>query len=130
MTKTFKLLSFLLFALVLPMIVACSNDESEPFDIKKAVGTWMCIKSTDTYQGTSYDGLLVGTQINIKENGTFTSTSYNFGKSGTYTHRENQITAKSSAGTFVVTVTIDGDKMTWKGTSSTGVNFHYVFQRE
>lgn len=130
MAKTIKLLSVLMFALALPMIVACSNDESEPFDIKKAVGTWMCVKSTDTYQGMSQDGLLVGTQIKINENGTFTSTSYNFGRSGTYTYKGNQITAKSSAGTFVVTVTIDGDKMTWRGTSSTGVSFQYVFQRE
>ncbi|MBQ5872455.1 MAG: lipocalin family protein, partial [Bacteroidaceae bacterium] len=88
------------------------------------------VKSTDTYQGMSQDGLLVGAQIKINENGTFTSTSYNFGRSGTYTYKGNQITAKSSAGTFVVTVTIDGDKMTWRGTSSTGVSFQYVFQRE
>ncbi len=42
----------------------------------------------------------------------------------------HQITAKSSAGTFVVTVTISGNKMTWNGTASNGVTFHYVFQRE
>jgi polyisoprenoid-binding protein YceI len=129
MAKTIKLLSVLMFALALPMIVACSNDESEPFDIKKAVGTWVCVKSTDTYQGKLGEGLFVGVRITINENGTFTSTSYNFGQSGTYTYRGNQITAKSSAGTFVLTVTIDGDRMTWNGKSNTGINFQYVFQR-
>ena len=59
-----------------------------------------------------------------------TSISPSFGASGTYSVSGNQITARSSAGTFVVTVTINGDKMTWNGTASNGTSFHYVFQRE
>ena len=125
--------STMLLALVaLPMAVACSSDDDdEPFDINKAVGTWMCIQSTDSYQGSSQDGLLVGAEITINNNGTYTSTSSNFGYSGTFTTDNNQITAKSSnGGSFVVTVSIKGDKMTWKGTANNGVTFKYVFQKE
>jgi hypothetical protein len=66
----------------------------------------------------------------FNQDGTFTSTSSTFGRSGTYTYKGNQITANSSAGTFVLTVTIDGDRMTWNGISDTGINFQYVFQRK
>ncbi|MBQ8715340.1 MAG: lipocalin family protein [Prevotella sp.] len=54
--------------------------------------------------------------VTIKNNGTYTSTASTFGYSGTYTISGNSITAKSDSGdTFVVTVTISGDKMTWNG---------------
>ena len=98
--------------------------------VNEAVGTWMCTQSTDSQAGYSFDGLMVGKEVSIKRDGTFTSTAPSFGASGTYSISGNQITAKSSAGTFVVTVTISGNKMTWNGTASNGVTFHYVFQRE
>jgi len=98
--------------------------------VNEAVGTWMCTQSTDSQAGYSFDGLMVGREVSIKRDGTFTSTAPSFGASGTYSISGNQITAKSSAGTFVVTVTISGNKMTWNGTASNGVTFHYVFQRE
>lgn len=127
-----KKLLFLLSIIALPMVVACSSsDENEPFDINNAIGTWMCIQSRDTYQGQSQEGLLVGAEITIYKDGTYTSTSNNFGYNGTYTSNGNQITAKNkSGGSFVVTVSIKGDKMTWNGTANNGVNFSYVFQRE
>lgn len=98
--------------------------------VNEAVGTWMCTQSTDSQAGYSFDGLMFGREVSIKRDGTFTSTAPSFGASGTYSISGNQITAKSSAGTFVVTVTISGNKMTWNGTASNGVTFHYVFQRE
>ena len=90
----------------------------------------MCIKSTDKYQGKSVEDLLVGAEITVKSDGTFTSTKASIGKNGTYTIKDNVITAKSDAGSFVVYVSINGDRMTWEGTASNGVSFTYVFQKE
>ncbi len=96
-----------------------------------AIGTWMCVESIDTQQnGASYSGLMIGKQVTINSDRTFTSTASSFGYSGTYTISGNKITAKSSSGTFVVTVSVVGDKMTWNGTASNGVRFKYVFVRE
>ena len=125
---------FIFLALMLPIVCsycACSSDDDDNIDINSAVGTWMCTKSTDTYQGYTLNGLLVGAQIVIKSDGTYTSTSTNFGSLGTYTLKGNTITAKNNRGeTFIVTVSVNGDKMTWNGTSSTGVTFYYIFARE
>ncbi len=118
------------------MLVSCGGDDSDDGSrgnelVTKAVGTWMCTSSTDSARGASVDGLMVGKQITINNNGTYTSTASTFGYSGTYTIKGNSITAKSENGdTFVVTVTISGDKMTWNGTASNGTSFHYVFIRE
>ena len=110
---------------------SCSNDDDSQIDIADAVGTWMCVESQDTSNGQTYEGLLVGAQITIRNNGTYTSTSTSFGSSGTYVLNENTITAKNNYGdTFIVKVTIKGNRMTWSGTASTGVNFKYVFARE
>ena len=131
--KRRKILAGLLLLIALPITIACSSkdDDDAPFNIDDAVGTWMCIQSTDTYQGVSHDGLLVGKEITINKNGTFTSTSSDFGYSGTYTLDGNKITAKNKSGkTAVVTVAVSGNKMTWNGTASNGVNFRYVFQKE
>lgn len=135
--KHLKIWSMMLLMLMaMPLMVACSsddkiNDGSRDEDlVAKAVGTWMCTQSTDSQGSYSVDGLMVGKEVTIKSNGTFTSTSSTFGATGTYSVSGNQITARSSAGTFVVTVTISGNKMTWNGTASNGTTFHYVFQRE
>lgn len=130
--KTKNILAALLLLIALPMTIACSSkDDDEPFNINDAIGTWMCIQSTDTYQGISQTGLLVGAEIKVNGNGTYTSTAKDFGYTGTYTTNGNKITAKSSTGsTFVVTVSFSGSTMIWKGTASNGVNFHYVFQKE
>jgi hypothetical protein len=128
--------TLMLIVMTLPIMVACGsndNDDDGARDtnlVNEAVGTWMCTQSTDSQAGYSFDGLMVGKEVSIKRDGTFTSTAPSFGASGTYSISGNQITAKSSAGTFVVTVTISGNKMTWNGTASNGVTFHYVFQRE
>ncbi|MBQ9641565.1 MAG: lipocalin family protein [Bacteroidaceae bacterium] len=115
-------------------MAACGSDEKEDtstINLNEAVGTWMCISSTDTYQGVSYTGLLTGAEITIKNDGSYTSTASSFGKQGSFTINGNTITAKNSSGdTFVVTVSIKDNTMTWQGTSSTGVSFRYVFTRE
>ena len=136
--KQLKIWSMMmLMAMALPLMVACGGDDGNDDGsrdtelIKKAVGKWMCTESTDSYQGQTYSGLLVGKEIAIYANGTYTSTSSSFGHSGTYAVKGNTITAKNQAGdTFMVTVGINGDQMVWNGTSSTGVTFRYVFIRE
>ena len=134
--KQLKIWSMMLMVMAMPLMVACGSDDSNDDGardeklVAEAVGTWMCIQSTDSQGGYSAEGLMVGKEVTIRKDGTFTSTSSSFGTSGTYTISGNQITARSSAGTFVVNVTISGDKMTWNGTASNGVTFRYVFQRE
>ena len=128
----------MLMAIALPLIVACGSDGDNDDDgsrdselVTKAVGTWMCTQSTDSFDGKSYDGMMVGKEVTINSNGTYTSTSSTFGYNGTYSIKGNTITAKSKGGaTFVVTVSISGDKMTWNGTASNGTTFQYVFARE
>ena len=125
----------MLMAMMLPLVTSCSKDSEESASgadlVSQAVGTWMCTASRDTQtNGLSYDGLMLGKQITIKSDGTFTSTAPTFGYTGTYTVSGNKITARSSSGTFVVTVSIKGDTMTWNGTASNGVRFNYTFVRE
>ena len=119
--------------IILPMFMACGSDDSkgEPdtFNVSDAYGSWMCVKSTDKYQGQSVDGLLVGKTITIYDNGTFTSDASSMGRKGTYTINGNVITAKSSEGTFVVNVKLNSKEMEWEGTASNGVSFTYVFQK-
>ena len=126
----------MLMVMMMPVVVACSSDDEDNGSrdsdlLRQAIGTWMCTQSTDSAMGRSYDGLLVGKQVTINADGTFKSTAPSFGYSGTYTIKGNSITAKNTNGdTFVLTVTISGDKMTWKGTASNGTSFQYVFIRE
>ena len=111
---------------------SCSKDDEneQPFNVADAVGTWMCVESSDTSYGQTYDGLLVGAQITINSNGTYTSTASSFGAVGSYVVNENTITARNKSGdTFVVKVTIKDNRMTWEGTASTGVKFKYLFNR-
>ena len=126
----------MLMVMALSTMVACGSDDDDNGAsgadlVKEAVGTWMCTQSTDSQKGQSFDGLMVGKEVTIKADGTYTSTSSSFGYSGTYKISGNTITAKSNTGaTFIVTVTINGSKMTWNGTASNGTTFSYVFQKE
>ena len=111
---------------------SCGDDDEtvETVNIPDAVGTWICVESYDTSYGQTYSGLLVGALITIKDDGTYTSTAPSFGESGTYVVNENTITARNKDGdTFVVTVSVKNNRMTWKGTASTGVNFQYIFKK-
>ena len=132
---------FLLLAL--PMMLmsfvfcGCGDDDekteviSDGELISKAIGTWMCVKSTDTQQGHSYDGLMVGKEVTINAGGTYTSTAQSFGYTGTYSVNGNTVTVKSnSGGTFVITVTFSGKRMIWEGAANNGVTFKYYFDRE
>lgn len=139
--KQLKNKSILMLVITTLMLAsACSKDKdnnnesvSAP-NISQAVGTWMCTESTDNYLGQSVTGLLVGTEITIMADGTYTSTAKSgksvMGESGTWSINGNIITAKTTGYTFLVTATINENKMIWDGTASNGVNFHYVFLKE
>lgn len=129
----------LLMIAAIPLVMSCGGDDEESGGggdrdgdlISKAIGTWMCTQSTDTGQGQTYQGLMVGKEVTINANGTYTSTAQSFGYTGNYTASGNKITARSNNGSsFVITVSISGDRMTWDGTASSGVTFKYVFVRE
>ena len=135
--KELKNLSLLVLAVIVTMSVltSCSKDSDDDTPqgnelVSQAIGTWMCTYSLDSGAGRSYEGLMVGKEVTINADGTYTSTASSFGYSGTYTISGNQITAKSSSGTFVVTVSIKGNEMTWNGTASNGTTFRYDFTRE
>ena len=136
--KKISFLSIMMLVLMaMPLFVSCGSDDDNDDGardsqlVAEVSGTWMCVESTDTQQsGYELKNLIVGKEVTIKKDGTFTSNAPSFGKSGTFTVSGNSITAKSEVGTFVVTVTVSGNKMTWDGTASNGVKFHYVFQRE
>ena len=131
--KLLLMLTIMMVAALCVGFVSCKSESEtkEPINIADAIGTWMCVESYDTTLGQTYNGLLVGAQITIKNDGTYTSTASSFGTSGTYVVNENTITARNNRNeTFVVSVTIKGSRMTWEGTSSTGVKFKYTFSKE
>ena len=137
MNKLVNLSTWMLAVIMMSMMTACGSDGDDnggSIDVNQAVGTWMCIQSTDTYRGQSVTGLLIGTEITIKADGTYTSTASSgtsvMGNSGTYTINGNTITAKTTGYTFVMQASFSGNRMTWNGTASNGVTFHYVFQKE
>lgn len=128
-----KFWSMMMLLMMMPLVSSCGGDDDGPSgdELKKqAIGLWMCIESRDEGGGRVYSGLMVGKEVNIMANNTYTSTASTFGYTGTYMLNGNTITAKSNAGTFLVTVSINGDKMSWEGTASNGTKFRYVFQRE
>lgn len=127
-----RMMAIMLVSALSVTFTSCGDDDDavDPLNVQDAVGTWICVESHDTSYGQTYDGLLVGALITIMDNGTYTSTAPSFGENGTYVVKENTITAKNSSGdTFVVTVSVKNNRMTWEGTSSTGVNFQYIFKK-
>lgn len=138
--KKLNFWSTMLLALVaLPMAVACSSDDDdEPINIDDAVGTWICIQSKDTYQGKTYENQIVGAEVTVSKNGTYVMSYGELTETGTFVVDGNVITARGKMAfdgttyseTAVITITIKGNKMTWSGTSTNGVTFKYVFQKE
>lgn len=98
--------------------------------VRKATGTWICTQSTDTKNGKMYEGLMVGNELTINADYTYSSTSQDFGYKGTYSVEGDKISAHSNSGkTFVISASVIGNQMTWKGASGNNVTFNYTFQR-
>lgn len=128
----------MLAMLTMSLVMSCGDDDKGGSGktptgddlVKKATGTWICTESIDKKNGKTYDGLMVGNQLTINDDYTYWSTSQDFGLRGTYTVEGNKITATSDTGkTFVITVSVVANKMTWTGTSANNVTFNYTFQR-
>ena len=134
MEKNIFSFSFLSVLILVFVFISCNKDGSDdydkPFDINKAIGTWRCFQSTDTYQGQTYQDLIYGKTITIKSDGTYTSTASSLDNTGTYSVNGNIITLKSNGGDRLkIYASINNDKMMWEGTSSTGATFKYNFER-
>lgn len=132
-----KIFSYLLIVLPLvmiaPLMTACSNDDKEDeyiIKVEDAIGKWYCVKSTDISGGYTMENLFVGHIVTINGDGTYTSTSSSFGTSGTYAITGNKILVITNDGQrrFVLTVSIKGGSMIWKG-SGEGVTFTYIFEK-
>lgn len=135
MTKRMKRWStVLLMVMALPLLMACGSDDDEndaKVELNQIVGTWMCVKSTDTMHGISAQDQFVGVRVTINSDGTYSSTAESFGLSGSYAYNGDTFTAQSRGGkTFVINATVGKYDMRWKGTASNGVSFDYSFKRE
>lgn len=128
-----------LVMLTMSLVMSCGDDDKgnggskTPTGndlVKKATGTWICTQSTDTKNGKTYEGLMVGNEVTINADFTYSSTSQDFGYNGTYSVADDKISAHSNNGkTFVITASVIGNQMTWKGASGNNVTFSYTFQR-
>ena len=125
-------LKFCAFAAVLIIAVAgitftsCNKDEKESRmeDISKAVGTWSCIRSTETYQGVNQEDLVVDGKVCINMDGTYTSTIEAIGYKGTYSYDGKRIeVTKSSGESFMIEISINNRRMTWRGIYKNGTSF-------
>ena len=106
------------------------DDDDTPVDVSKAVGTWVCVSSTDRSGGYSSDNLFVGQEVTIYDDGTYTSTSLSMGYTGTYeVSGSNVIVTTNSGRRFVIKLSFSGNRMTWNG-SGEGVTFTYVFTKK
>ena len=137
MTKNFFcLMGVVMVSMLCVCFASCSSDNADDGLsgnelVTEVIGTWMCTDSEDSFMGYLVKGEMVGKEVTINRNGTYTSTAPSFGYSGTYTVKGNSVTAKSSDGnTFMITVSVHGDRMTWNGTASVGTTFNYTFVRE
>ena len=106
----------MLVVMTMSFVTACSSSddgEGEPIDVSKAVGTWYCIKSTDSSGTYTMNNLFVGHSVTIYSNGKYTSTSSSFGTSGSYKVNGNKIIVNTNSGrAFMISVSFSGNKMT------------------
>lgn len=111
---------------------SCNKDEEESRteEIGKAVGTWICIRSTETYQGVKQEDLAVGGKVCINMDGTYTSTIVEVGFKGTYSYDGKRIeVTKSSGESFIIEISINDRRMTWRGAYNDGTSFQYIFNK-
>lgn len=150
MKKLNATLTRVLSLMLLTFIFACGGDDSnggsdgngngnggrgltpqEAELISKASDTWICVMSYDKLSSGSYSyALMEGKTVTIHSDGNYTSDASTFGYSGTYTVKDNTITATSVSGKYSMKVTINVDCMVWQGTASNGTIFLYYFMRD
>ncbi len=134
--KRFKIWSMMmLVVMMLPFVAACSSNEDgvqyeDRIDVSPAIGTWLCIKSTDSSGGKTYENLFVGQKVSIYSNDLYTSTSSSLGSIGSYKVTGQEITVSTNNDrTFIITaVKFLENRMTLEG-SGEGISFKYVFEK-
>ena len=113
------------------VFTSCSSDDdgSKDINVQEVAGTWTCTASTDSKDGKTITGYMVGKSITINEDGKFSSTASTIGN-GTWVLKGNQITAKNTSGnTFSATLSVSGSTMKWNGTTNYGYSFDYTWKK-
>ena len=115
-------------------LTGCGSDDDDTpvvnINVRDFIGNWVCTASTDTWQGQSHEGLMVGKQLQIMEGGKYYSTSSDMGREGTWSISGNKISVTPIDGrTITATVTINGNTLILSGTTSENVTFTYTFIR-
>ena len=123
----------MLAVLMMPFVAACSSSDGgevyeAPMDVSPAVGTWLCIKSTDTSEGKTLEDLFVGQSVTIYSNNLYTSTSKTFGSLGSYKVNGQKVVVDNGRTFIISSVSFEENKMTLEG-SGEGITFTYVFEK-
>lgn len=113
------------------LLTSCSKDDDETsIDIASVYGTWECTSSKDYSSRGNYNDIEKGVIITINENGTFNSDGSTIGN-GNWTINGNKFNAINNFGdSFNASLSVSSNKMTWKGSSSNGWNFTYVWTKK
>ncbi len=130
--KFWSCLTILVLSVASFVFSSCNKDEEESRaeEIGKAVGTWICISSTETYQGVKQEDFVVDGKVCINMDGTYTSTIEAIGFKGTYSYDGKRIeVTKSSGESFIIEISINNRRMTWRGTYNDGTSFQYIFNK-
>ena len=131
--KIRSILVMLVVSVTAIVFTSCSSDDdgdgSKDINVQEVAGTWTCTASTDSKDGKTTTGYMVGKSITINEDGSFSSTASTIGN-GTWTLKGNQIIAKNTSGdTFTATLSVSGSTMKWTGTTSYGYSFDYTWKK-
>lgn len=134
-----KVFLCLALALLTMPFVACGGDDDDDVtvveNLSQVVGTWVCTASKDvwnTERGSgNADGVMVGETLTIKQDGTYESSSYDFGRSGKWTVQGGTFSAQSSAGRVMSgSISVSGNTLHIKGSTTDGYQFDYSFARQ
>lgn len=131
--KFWSILVMLVVSVSAMFFASCSSDDdgdgSKDINVQEVAGTWTCTASTDSKDGKTTTGYMVGKSITINEDGSFSSTASTIGN-GTWSLKGNQITAKNTSGnSFSATLSVSGSTMKWNGTTSYGYSFDYTWKK-
>lgn len=128
--------TMMLVVMMATFVAACSNRADrtgyeEHIDVSPAVGTWLCIKSTDVVGGNTLEDRFVGQIVNIYSNDLYTSTSNIIGTIGSYKVHGMKVDVSTNDGKnyTISDVSFSENIMTLNG-SGEGVVFAYVFEKQ
>lgn len=133
-----KKVFFILMSVLCMSLTACSSDDDNDVqvdDLSKMVGTWVCTSSydswvTDNGSGNATD-VMKGVTLTVNADGTYSSSSSSFGLKGQWNVQGGTFSAKSSSGRVMSgQVTMNGNTIRLKGSTTDGYSFDYRFARQ